>query len=324
MFTFTNNFAGASLKQRIGMLNRPASCKVAWGRYGLWSVIVGVGLLACQYERQADKTNLHTYTEPLAPTNATRRLAHELDTDKNWHRVSAFPKQERTLILNGRRVKEIYFSTHPSLLCIRDNKLSFIYPKNQQTKVFINGRESSQKALEQLAFDNIAEIFDYHRQTALSLNAETQRILISTTHQRLPETADRRDVKQYLTAAALSQNPLGTSNTFSMNKLLEATFFQDKRAFVERTKDEHLKLLPEFEKDIELYINGLTATPAAIQTVHVREVDRLYTAERPYSQWLTDTPNRQRRYILYVQTAPKRAKRDSTYYVFSPFYSGDF
>ena len=124
-------------------------------------------------------------------------------------------------------------------------------------------------------------------------------------------------------ANAISDEPSGWSHSFSMNQLMEATFFHDKQAFVERTKDDYLSLLDGYEKNIDLFINGLKATPDDIKSVHIREVDKLYTRERSYNEWIRET-NPEKRYIPYVETAPKRAKRDSTYYVFSPFYSGDF
>ena len=108
-----------------------------------------------------------------------------------------------------------------------------------------------------------------------------------------------------------------------MNKLLEANFFNNKLTFVKQKKDNYLQLYDEYTKDIDLYINGLPVDSKGIESVHVREVDKLYTQERSFEQW-ADSPYRQHRFTLYIQTAPKRAKRDSSYYVFSPFYSGDF
>ncbi|AQG81608.1 hypothetical protein [Spirosoma montaniterrae] len=325
MYTFTNRFSSPNLKQRIAMLNQAKSNRLVWGRYGLWLGVIGLILLACQHERQAEKISLKRI-EPIAPTNATRRHVRELDADEEWYIVSAFPNRERTLVMNGRRVKAGNFTAFPNYLCIRNNRLALELPTGEQTKVYINGKEATINALEQLTFDEVAELFMYSRRASLSRQPDTDRhrILISTTHRPLPNTADRRDMKQFLMASAITNNPFGEANTFSMNRLLEATFFQDKRAFVERTKDDHLSLLPDYQQDIDVYINGLDATPADIKTIHIREVDRLYTSERSYKQWLTNTPNRLSRYILYIQTTPKRAKRDSSYYVFSPFYTGDF
>jgi hypothetical protein len=108
-----------------------------------------------------------------------------------------------------------------------------------------------------------------------------------------------------------------------MNQLLEATFFHNKDALVERTKTNYLKLYDEFVPITDVFINNLRSTPADVATIHVREVARLRTVERPFTSWFRNT-SPSARFVLFIQTEPKRAKRDSSFYVFSPFYSGDF
>ncbi|UFH56220.1 hypothetical protein [Spirosoma sp. KNUC1025] len=214
---------------------------------------------------------------------------------------------------------------YPDVLCLKNNHLTLKNTDAQLTKVFVNGQEASPASLSALTFEEIDDLFVYKKWDDFpdaDQYPEQYRILISTNHKTPRETLTRIKWKQFLLANAISDHPLGHSSSFSMNQLLEATFFSNKLAFVKRTKKDYLQLYDEFATDIDLYINGLPVTSKDIESVHVREVDKLYTRERPFEEWAG--PNRQHRFTLFIQTAPTRAKRDSTYYVFSPFYSGDF
>ncbi|GAB2604928.1 hypothetical protein [Spirosoma areae] len=57
-----------------------------------------------------------------------------------------------------------------------------------------------------------------------------------------------------------------------MNQLLEATFFHNKNALVERTENEHLSIYKDYAKTVDVFINNLPATPADVRTIYVREV----------------------------------------------------
>lgn len=218
--------------------------------------------------------------------------------------------------------------SYPNIICIRDNHLALKIPDEQQLKVFINGQEieAPKKALSALRFEEVDDLFIYQKwddAPGADQYPESYRIFISTTHKTPVMNPTRFRWARYLRAVSVSDYPLGKASTFSMNKLLEANFFSNKLTFVKRTKDDYLTLYDEYKKDIDLYINGLPVKPKDIEGVHVREVDRVYSNERSFEEW-ADGPGRKSRFVLYIQTAPKRAKGDSTYYVFSPFYSGDF
>ena len=148
-------------------------------------------------------------------------------------------------------------------------------------------------------------------------------IFIETSQKPVPFDGQRKQFFTLLQAAAISKYPLGESFSFNMNQVLEATFFHNKNALVERTKNEHLSVYDDYANAVEIEINHLPATLADVKTIHVREVARLYTKERPYIEWFR-TDNPLPRFKLSIETSPKRAKRDSSYYVFSPFYTGDF
>ncbi|QHV98102.1 M56 family metallopeptidase [Spirosoma endbachense] len=325
---FTNQFSGPTLRQRIAMINRERSYPVNfWGRYMIWGALLASMALACRHIQPEDDS---LSTKPRAPfplTNATRIAAAELHKpDMPWFRQSSLLADEVSKPLNRRPRLSRLLINYPEALCLRNNHLALKTQNGEQVKVFINGQEASAQSLSALTFDEVNDLLIYRKWDdvqGVNKFPETYRIFISTTHKTIANDPIREKWKQFLEAAAVSDNPLGVSNTFSMNKLLEATFFSNKLAFVKRTKDDHLTLYDEYKTDIEAYINGISVRPKEIESVHVREVDRLYARERSFEEW-TDGPNRQARFILYIQTTPKRARRDSSYYVFSPFYTGDF
>ena len=334
MYAFTNQFSHSSLRHRIAMMDRRRSGHRAWGRYAIvGALLIGIGTLACRHKREDDQFVMNRINANVPLTNSTRRLAAELDAHgMPWFRQSALLSKERneqrTEIINGRRIVIIPFTHYPDILCLRNDRLTLKLPNGERVKMFVNGQqaESPEKALSALRFDEVADLFVYQKwddAADADKYPESYRIFISTTHKTPVISPRRSQWARYLEATAISDYPLGKASTFSMNKLLEATFFSNKLTFVKRTKDDYLMLYDDYKTDIDLYINGLPAKPKDIESVHVREVDRLYANERSFEEW-TDGPGRKSRFVLYIQTAPKRAKRDSTYYVFSPFYSGDF
>lgn len=333
MYAFTNRFSGSTLRQRIGMMNRQRSGHTAWGRYAVWAMLVGMMVLACRHKTEDEEFVVNRTNQKIPLTNATRQLAAELDKrGVPWFRQSAlFDKEqdeEQTTVINGRLVAISKFAYYPEILCLRNNRLSLKLPEDQQVKVFINGQESGspEKALSALRFEEVEDLLVYRKwddTPGASKYPENYRVFISTTHKTPVMNQTRFQWARYLKAAGISDYPLGKASTFSMNKLLEATFFTNKLTFVKRTKDDYLMLYDDYKKDINLYINGLPVKPEDIEGIHVREVDKLYANERSFEEW-ADGPDRKSRFVLYIQTTPKRAKRDSTYYVFSPFYSGDF
>ncbi|GAB4028413.1 hypothetical protein GCM10028773_62470 [Spirosoma koreense] len=264
-------------------------------------------------------------------TNATRVLAAQLnEPDIPWFCSSALLEggnlndtlrfQNRVIMTNSAQFQ------YPEILCLRKGRLEIKLSNGKQVKVFINGQPVPVQQLSTLAFEEVNDLLVYRKWDEMPMAddyEESYRIFISTTHKTPSLNYTRVKWKQFMLANAISDNPLGNSATFSMNSLLEASFFKNKLAFVKCKKDNHLQLYDEYSSDIDLYINGLPTTQTTIESIHVREVETLYTRERPFEQW-TSGPNQRHRFALNIQTSPKRAQRDSSYYVFSPFYSGDF
>ncbi|MDB5241944.1 MAG: hypothetical protein JWP57_2569 [Spirosoma sp.] len=311
----TNHFSQSLLRERVGMMNREQSGYSALGRYVVWTMAVGMMMVACKHGNSDDKQALTLNTLPA--NSPTRALVVELEDKNTWYRHFALYKTRfgtRTII------------SDPAILCIKGNQLAILDDHQYESAVYINGKETSVESLSQIAPENVRELFVMHQwddRPNIDRKTKPYQILIQTSATPLRFDRKRRQFFTFLQAAAISQHPRGETYMFTMNSLLEATFFHNKNALVERTKNEHLKLYDEFKDNVDIFINELPATVADVETVHVREVARLYTKERPYTDWFR-AKNPQSRFELHIQTAPKRAKRDSTYYVFSPFYSGDF
>jgi hypothetical protein len=321
-----NQFSGPTLRQRISMMNRQRSRFSACWRYGIWVVLIGVMAVACRH-RHTDNPTAFPMNAPFPLTNATRMQAAELEKALTpWFQQSKLLDLGKMVDMRKPEVVRLFTSKYPAILCLRNNHLALKLPDGQRAKIFINGKEEPVQQLAKLTFEEVNELMVYQKWDDMPDSdkyPESYQLFVNATHKTIPPSPIRTIWKQFLLANAVSDYPTGNSNRFSMNTLLEATFFNNKLAFVKRTKNDHLQLYDEYKSDIDLFINGVPVKAKDIETVHVREVDKLYTKERSFEEW-ADKPDRNRRFVLFIKTAPSRAKRDSSYYVFSPFYSGDF
>jgi hypothetical protein len=214
----------------------------------------------------------------------------------------------------------------PILVSVKQDKLRLSPDHQWDTAIFIDGHKATPEALAQLSPDQVDEFFLMHQFENLRGADHTvlpYQLMVQTRDKASPFDTTRQTFFTLLQAAGLSKHPLGDSYSFTMNQLLEATFFHNKDALVERTKANYLKVYDEFLPTTEIFINDIRSTPTDVATIHVREVARLHTKEYPFTNWFRhDNPTS--RFALFIQTEPKRANRDSSYYVFSPFYTGDF
>ena len=89
------------------------------------------------------------------------------------------------------------------------------------------------------------------------------------------------------------------------------------------TDDYHLDVLPEY-RQATITIDEKPATLVQLRDIHVRQVDWAYVRRKGELERVLDTDLYEAKYAISIRLAPRRAKRDSSYYVFSPFYQGDF
>lgn len=138
--------------------------------------------------------------------------------------------------------------------------------------------------------------------------------------------------------------------TGSMNQLLEASFFKRKEAMLYVHPDHHLDLYDEYKKSITVFVDRKEVTLEELKQVHIRQVAVVYAHKRPSKESLlgltedygeastngkqpvpmlkvieksTRQPN-ETDYVVWIDRAPNRMKRDSSIHIVSPFYTGDF
>ncbi len=318
--TLANRFGESGIKDRIKMMLRPRSGVWAWLRYWLLAGVLAVVVLVLAVREPSGKFNKPIQLPSGQLINElthtpTAELMHKALQQDDWYVVwFYFYNMPRTL----------WSTNSESVIGLANNRLVLLEPHRYETDVYINGELVEPNDLNQIEAEYIDQLFVVHQgEYAKVADPKPWRVLIQISHKPvIPNQAAKRFLT-YLQAATISNHPLGNSHSFSMNDVLEATFFHRKNVMVERTKNEHLKVYDEFAPDTEVLINGIPVPIADVQTVHVREVARLYTIERSFTKWFrADKP--EKRFAINIETSPKRAKRDSSYYVFSPFYSGDF
>ena len=123
----------------------------------------------------------------------------------------------------------------------------------------------------------------------------------------------------------VSRNPAleQQSYTLDMNRLLEVSFMKYRQYMLRVTDDYHLDVLPEY-RQATITIDEKPATLVQLRDIHVRQVDWAYVRRKGELERVLDTDLYEAKYAISIRLAPRRAKRDSSYYVFSPFYQGDF
>lgn len=138
--------------------------------------------------------------------------------------------------------------------------------------------------------------------------------------------------------------------TGNMNELLEASFFKRKEAMLYVRPDHHLDLYDEYKKSVTVFVDRKEVTLEELRQVHIRQVAIVYAHKRPSKEGLLglsedynvamihgqkpisklrliENSTRQSNetdYVVWIDRAPNRMKRDSSIHVVSPFYTGAF
>ncbi len=115
--------------------------------------------------------------------------------------------------------------------------------------------------------------------------------------------------------------------TGSMNQLLEASFFKRRKAMLYVRPDHHLDLYDEYKKSVTVFVDRKEVTLEELKSVHIRQVAIVYAHKRRAEETMLGISNRQpgeTDYVVWIDRAPNRMKRDSTIHVVSPFYTGAF
>ncbi len=189
---------------------------------------------------------------------------------------------------------------------------------------------------------------------AIPINDKSQRpnidqMTVSTTS----HSGDTMIFENYKQGQLVSRVKIENSNkhtsytwTGDMNQLMEASFFKRKNTMLYVRANHHLALYDEYKKSVTIFVDGKQVSLVELENVHIRQVAHVYAHKRASKENLygvaeeyqnnqksvpklkmiqasTRKPN-ETDYVIWIDRAPNRLKRDSSYYVFSPFYSGDF
>jgi|GEM_PF-1217661 len=321
----TNSFGTVGLlRRRFARMSQDQASQGGLWRYGLVTILLVLITWACSKPEETSAEGYVSSRKPvtrLPPTNPSRQLLHRWSDDDLW--------VHQQLIRTRQGYEYVYHDFSSLYLIAQNGRLGLKNPP-ESLSLWIDGVPKPLSEIPKLSLDQVDEVFlvvgwkqeAYHRMLIQTRVAPSS-----------PPLSDkgRQDYFRVLEALAVTDHPGGRANTFSMNGLLEATFFERKDALVKRTRKQHLALYEEVKDAITVFIDGMEVQPDAVEQLHIREVKTLYANERPIEAWVPDLNPNQRpgdppltRYVLYIEREPKRAVRDSSYYVFSPFYSGDF
>jgi len=314
--TFANKFGESGIADRIKMMLRPRSGVWGWLRYWLLGGVLAVVVLMMAV-RQIKAVG-------SVPDSLT--VAPQVCPDMTWlDDTYSENKQEWIEEVVFKQNGDAYHFGNVSTVGLKNNYLQLVGDHaDYNTAVYINCQLATIAQLNKIESEFIQGLNVYEQASYSEPPAKKPWLVVVVTSPKIiPPNPYRNHFLTYLQAAALTDHPLGNEQKFSMNDILEATFFHRKSLLMERTKNEHLKLYDEFIPDTDILINGIRTDAKTLQTVHVREVDKVFIHERPFEQWFR-AKGGIKRFHIDIETSLKRAKRDSSYYVFSPFYSGDF
>lgn len=125
----------------------------------------------------------------------------------------------------------------------------------------------------------------------------------------------------------LTRTEMESTWTGNMNQLLEASFFKRKGAMLYVRPDKHLDLYDEYKKSVTIFVDQKQVTLKELREIHIRQVAIVYAHKRQAEKRILGISNRtgdETDYVVWIDRAPNRMKRDSTIHVVSPFYTGDF
>ena len=337
-FSFTNHFNQSLLKSRIEMMNRESSWRSGW-RYGLVAVVllitaVGLRILTKPPEvppkvwTQELPFGTHYLVEkngklygvitPYVTDSDIEAIRKALADRKVPFRLVGVERDDEGRIVE---IKDVvmgdYGSEAMKIIRKREKSLFFVRP---------------QMAFFDFCYDPEFGCYpnihpdDYPNALSQLLSQEGFYTNGSSLKKILAKNAFKKQTRSD-TLRKLPQNEMESTWTGSMNQLLEASFFKRKRAMLYVRPDKHLDLYDEYKKSVTIFVDRKQVTLKELREVHIRQVAIVYAHKRRAKERMLQTLNRNEAdtdYVIWIDRAPNRMKRDSSNYVVSPFYTGAF
>ena len=332
-FTFTNHFNQSLLKSRIKMMNRTSTWRSSW-RYASFVVAMGVILMCLQSYSPAQRTS-------LSPSEfGTRYLVAKKGklygvitpyaTDKDIAAIhKALKKHGVTFELQGiERDAEGRIS---------DIKNVILGDYGSETMKIIRRRDETSEGYKMAFFDfcydpevgcypNIPPS-DYPNVLSQVLTQEGLFTHNSALKQSLYDVSFKDKVRGVQTNPAETREKMERTWSGNMNQLLEASFFKRQGTMVYVRPDKYLDIYPKYQDNVTLFVDGKEMTLQELHKVHIRQVAKVYAHKRQAKEDFSGILNRlkgQTDYVVWIERAPNRLQRDSSHYIVSPFYTGEF
>jgi len=340
-FAFTNRFGGphfnkSLLHRRITMMNRRSSWR-SWWRYGA----VGMALFFTVMCRTVSKESKEAIPEDSDKVGDTRYLVSK--NGKLYGVITPYATDKDIQEIGKILAK---YQVPFSLLGVeRDEKGRIVHIKDVVLGEY--GSEAMKVVKNQSNFGSLKKAFFdfcYDPEFGCYPNIhpdEFPNILEKTLLQEgVISIGSSRSIRKHLSYGSslkerggrgkitlIPESEMEYTWTGSMNQLMEASFFKRKKAMLYVRPDHHLDLYDEYKKSVTVFVDRQEVTLEELKNVHIRQVAKVYAHKRHTEQTLSGVSNRPSKetdYVIWIDRAPNRIKRDSTIHVVSPFYTGDF
>lgn len=177
--------------------------------------------------------------------------------------------------------------------------------------------------LNRISQEDLKRLQEFENQTRPGVTRMKLKNFMRQPTKPLPEQYQNKTLDEVMAMISRDASCMSSTHIMDMNRLLEVSFMKYRQFMLHVTDDYHLDLLPEY-RQATITIDGHPATLAQLRKVHVRQVERAHVHQKGEFERVFSPEPYDVKYSVTITRAPKRANRDSSYYVFSPFYSGDF
>ncbi|WP_428657988.1 hypothetical protein [Runella sp.] len=351
-FNFTNHFNRSLLYNRINMMDRHSSWQSIW-RYGAVALVLFFTATCRQFSQHPPQENgaytgtkyllwnddkLYGVVSPKATDDDLKAIQEEVTRFGYSFEINGIKRNEKGNITQIERI--IMGDLGDSLTQHAQKRLEFMRMNTNEFFPLFDFYCDSEGCFENIPLKELpSSIERVIREDNLITQATLSKDFAPNGRQFTGFTINTlgdamlslyyEKGKQFLvkrTEGKVKYNWAGR-----MNDLMEASHFKRHKAMVYADSDNHLDVYDEFKKSITIFLDGKEISLDDLRQVHIRQVDVVYAHQRPTKVFITKPPFKDRdrksidtEYTVWIDRAPNRMKRDSSYHVISPFYTGAF